>query len=60
MIGPLGKLIIVEGNISAGKSTLAVGLSKITKSKLFLEPVQTNPYLKDFYAGDEFFLIDIH
>jgi len=43
-------LIIVEGNISAGKSTLCKNLAQLLNYKLFLEPaVEGNPYLQLFY-----------
>jgi deoxyadenosine/deoxycytidine kinase len=45
----VGRLIIVEGNISAGKTTLCLELSKQLGCKVFLEPTLTNPYLADFY-----------
>ncbi|MCB9026726.1 MAG: deoxynucleoside kinase [Bdellovibrionaceae bacterium] len=43
------KMIIVEGNIGAGKTTLTKNLAKIINAKLFLEPVETNPYLQKYY-----------
>ena len=42
-------LIILEGNISAGKTTLAKDLAKRLDIKVFLEPTLTNPYLELFY-----------
>jgi len=42
-------MIIVEGNISAGKSTLADKLGKLMNFRVFLEPTNTNPYLAKFY-----------
>jgi deoxyadenosine/deoxycytidine kinase len=45
----IGKLIILEGNISAGKSTLGVDLGKTLNIRIFLEPVISNPYLDKFY-----------
>lgn len=44
------KMIIVEGNISAGKSTLAHKLGEVMGYRVFLEPTNTNPYLAKFYA----------
>lgn len=45
-----GRIIILEGNISAGKSTLCSELQKASpKAHAFFEPTETNPYLKDFY-----------
>jgi deoxyadenosine/deoxycytidine kinase len=42
-------LIIVEGNISAGKSTLCTNLGEFLNFKVFFEPVTNNPYLSLFY-----------
>lgn len=42
--------IAVSGTIGAGKSTLCDHLSRATQYELFSEPVQSNPYLNDFYA----------
>ena len=45
-------LIIIEGNISAGKSTLCRELAKHLDFKLFLEPAcEGNPYLSLFYQN---------
>jgi deoxyadenosine/deoxycytidine kinase len=41
--------IAIVGNIGAGKTTLAQKLSQHFKWDLFLEAVENNPYLKDFY-----------
>ena len=46
-----GRLVIVEGNISAGKSTLCRSLADALGYELFLEPMVTNPYL-ELYYGD--------
>lgn len=43
------RLIIVEGNISAGKSTLCRMLSDELNFALFLEPTIENPFLDKFY-----------
>ncbi|GKT36644.1 Deoxynucleoside kinase like protein [Aduncisulcus paluster] len=42
-------IIIIEGNISAGKSTLAKKLASTLGLRLFQEPVVENPYLAKFY-----------
>ena len=42
--------IAVSGTIGAGKSTLCSHLSQATQYEVFAEPVQSNPYLDDFYA----------
>jgi len=44
------RLVVVEGNISAGKSTLARDIAEQLNYRLFLEPVIGNPYLSRFYA----------
>ena len=41
--------IAIVGNIGAGKTTLAQKLAHHFKWDLFLEAVDNNPYLKDFY-----------
>lgn len=46
---PLEKLIILEGNIGVGKTTLACQLARRLNYKLFLEPTTKNPYLAKFY-----------
>lgn len=46
---PVEKLIILEGNIGVGKTTLACQLARKLDYKLFLEPTTKNPYLAKFY-----------
>ena len=43
------QLIIVEGNIGVGKSTLACQLARQLNYRVFLEPTTKNPYLAKFY-----------
>eukprot|EP00003_Mantamonas_plastica_P023229 TRINITY_DN4138_c0_g1_i1.p1 TRINITY_DN4138_c0_g1~~TRINITY_DN4138_c0_g1_i1.p1 ORF type:complete len:348 (+),score=120.65 TRINITY_DN4138_c0_g1_i1:419-1462(+) len=43
------RIVIIEGNISAGKSTLTRQLGKLTGFKEFLEPTLNNTYLEKFY-----------
>ena len=43
------KMIIVEGNIGAGKSTLTKQLAESLNARAFFEPVESNPYLEKFY-----------
>eukprot|EP00020_Sapocribrum_chincoteaguense_P011950 CAMPEP_0170734518 /NCGR_PEP_ID=MMETSP0437-20130122/2632_1 /TAXON_ID=0 /ORGANISM="Sexangularia sp." /LENGTH=286 /DNA_ID=CAMNT_0011072835 /DNA_START=35 /DNA_END=895 /DNA_ORIENTATION=- len=43
-------LIIIEGNISSGKTTLAKQLETELGYSVFLEPTITNPYLVKYYA----------
>ena len=47
----LPTVIILEGNISAGKTSLARDLGYLLDYHVFLEPTVTNPYLEKFYAG---------
>ncbi|TXK38001.1 AAA family ATPase [Pontibacter qinzhouensis] len=45
--------IAIVGNIGAGKTTLATKLAHHFKWDLYLEAVDNNPYLKDFYDDME-------
>lgn len=45
-----GRLVIIEGNIGVGKSTLGRKMAKELGYKLFMEPTVENPYLEKFYA----------
>ena len=45
--------IAIVGNIGAGKTTLATKLAHHFKWDLYLEAVDNNPYLKDFYEDME-------
>lgn len=44
-------IFILEGNIAAGKSTLASKLADMYGLTLFTEPVEENPYLELFYEN---------
>lgn len=44
------KFITIEGNIGAGKTTLASRLAKHYNAKLILEEFADNPFLAKFYA----------
>lgn len=45
--------ICIEGNIGAGKTTLASKLAAFTGSRLLLEEFEENPYLPLFYQNPE-------
>eukprot|EP01028_Stygiella_incarcerata_P004638 TRINITY_DN20330_c0_g1_i1.p1 TRINITY_DN20330_c0_g1~~TRINITY_DN20330_c0_g1_i1.p1 ORF type:complete len:330 (+),score=84.09 TRINITY_DN20330_c0_g1_i1:268-1257(+) len=45
------RIVIVEGNISAGKSTLSTYLGDQKEFRVFLEPTLKNPYLAKFYQN---------
>jgi len=45
--------ICIEGNIGAGKTTLAHKLANFTGSRLLLEEFEENPYLPLFYKNPE-------
>lgn len=47
------KIISIEGNIGAGKTTLATLIAEATGRKLALEQFEQNPFLADFYAQPE-------
>jgi len=50
------KHIVIEGNIGAGKTTLANFLSKEFKTSLLLEEFEENDFLKEFYDSEDFIL----
>ena len=45
------KFITIEGNIGAGKTTLAQLLAKKTDARLILEEFADNPFLPKFYEN---------
>ena len=45
----LPQVVIVEGSIGVGKSTLACQLARQLDYRVFLEPTTKNPYLPKFY-----------
>lgn len=53
------KFICVEGNIGAGKTTLAKMLAEYYNGKLLLENFEDNPYLKDFYKDSKKFALQV-
>jgi deoxyguanosine kinase len=44
-------LIVIEGCVGAGKSTVAAGLASCRGSELLLEDFETNPFLRAFYRN---------
>ena len=54
-----GKLIVIEGNIGVGKSTLATNLSAELSYKVFVEPALDNPYLEKFYKEPKKFALPL-
>ena len=50
------KHIVIEGNIGAGKTTLANWLSSEFKTSLLLEEFEENDFLKEFYNNEDFIL----
>ncbi|MFN7014421.1 MAG: deoxynucleoside kinase, partial [Bacteroidia bacterium] len=53
------KFICIEGNIGAGKTTLANKLAEHYQAKLLLENFEDNPYLKDFYINSKKFALQV-
>lgn len=47
------RIVSIEGNIGAGKTTLATLIAKATGRALILEQFEQNPFLADFYTSPE-------
>jgi deoxyadenosine/deoxycytidine kinase len=47
------KYLVIEGNIGAGKTSLATSLARDTGSRLVLEQFNDNPFLAKFYEDPE-------
>jgi deoxyguanosine kinase len=47
------KLVVIEGNIGAGKTTLSKSLAETFQAQLLLESFEENPFLKGFYENPE-------
>jgi len=54
----LSRLISVAGAIGAGKTTIAKGLSDTFDFKLIKEVYETNPFMKEVYAGRKDLALD--
>jgi len=52
-----GALIIIEGNISAGKTTLVKKLGDLLEARTYIEPALDNPYLERFYKDPKKFAL---
>jgi deoxyadenosine/deoxycytidine kinase len=52
-------MIIVAGNIGAGKTTLGRLIAQRLGAELFCEEVDNNPYLEDYYADLEKFAFHV-
>lgn len=51
-------LIVLDGCVGAGKSTLATGLAAHRGSKLLLEQFDQNPFLPAFYENPEVYALE--
>jgi deoxyguanosine kinase len=49
----LHNFIVIEGNIGAGKTTLATKMSERNNTRLILEQFEGNPFLPKFYQNRE-------
>lgn len=56
---PEYRYIAIEGNIGAGKSTLAQLLSERTGSVFLPEQFQDNPFLGDFYSNPDRYALSV-
>ena len=54
-----GKIVLVEGNIGIGKTTLCRELSERLKYKPFFEPATENPYLEKFYSNPKKYALQL-
>lgn len=53
------KFIAIEGNIGAGKTTLAQLLSEVYNGRLILEEFDDNPYLSKFYEQPDKYALQL-
>ncbi len=52
-------MVIIEGLIGVGKSTLTSNIGKALGFKVFKEPVEDNPYLEDFYKNPKRYALEM-
>lgn len=55
----MSQLIIVEGNIGAGKTTFCENVSEIINYKVMYEPVTDNHYLEKFYEDPKRYALEM-
>lgn len=54
-----GNIVLVEGNIGVGKSTLCREIADRLKYKMFCEPATENPYLAKFYSNPKKYALQL-
>jgi deoxyadenosine/deoxycytidine kinase len=47
------ELIVIEGNIGSGKTTLAMKIAELHNARIILETFEDNPFLPKFYEDNE-------
>ena len=52
-------MIIIEGLIGVGKSTLTENMGEALGFKVFKEPVEDNPYLEDYYKDPKRYALEM-
>ena len=52
-------MIVIEGLIGVGKSTLTDDLGKTLGFKVFKEPVEDNPYLEEYYKDPKRYALEM-
>jgi deoxyadenosine/deoxycytidine kinase len=53
------QMIVIEGIIGVGKSTLSQDLAKLLGYHFLKEPVEDNPYLEQFYANPKRYALEM-
>ena len=54
-----GNIVLVEGNIGIGKTTLCRELADRLKYEVFFEPATENPYLEKFYSNPKKYALQL-